>query len=102
MAKLPFVDTHVHFSDLRDENLTYVWLEPSFVHPALGDIGAIQAQRYWADDFVAETRFANVPKSVHVQAALGIADPVEETKWLQAFADRLGHPHGIVAEVHLA
>jgi predicted TIM-barrel fold metal-dependent hydrolase len=27
---------------------------------------------------------------------------VEETRWLQAFADRLGHPHGIVAEVHLA
>ena len=67
----------------------------------MGDIGAIQSQRYWADEFVAETRFSNVRKSIHVQAALGIADPVEETKWLQAFADRLGHPHGIVAEVHL-
>ena len=102
MAKLPFVDTHVHFSDLREEQLTYVWLLPEFEHPALGDIGAIQAQRYWADDYVRETRFQNVAKSVHVQAALGIADPVEETRWLQAFADRLGHPHGIVGEVHLA
>ncbi|MFV2063623.1 MAG: amidohydrolase, partial [Chloroflexota bacterium] len=102
MADLAFVDTHVHFSDLRNEKLAYVWLEPEFEHPVLGDIGAIQAQRYWADDFIAETRFANVSKSVHVQAALGIADPVEETKWLQAFVDRLGHPHGIVAEVHLA
>jgi predicted TIM-barrel fold metal-dependent hydrolase len=102
MAAIPFIDTHVHFSDLRTEQLTYVWLEPQFVHPVLGDIGAIQAQRYWADDFVRETRYANVPKSVHVQAALGIADPVEETRWLQAFADRLGHPHGIVGEVHLA
>jgi predicted TIM-barrel fold metal-dependent hydrolase len=102
VATLPFVDTHVHFSDLREEQLTYVWLQPEFVHPVLGDIGAIQAQRYWADDFVGETRFANVSKSVHVQAALGIADPVEETRWLQAFADRLGHPHGIVGEVHLA
>jgi predicted TIM-barrel fold metal-dependent hydrolase len=102
VARLPFVDTHVHFSDLREENLTYAWLLPDFVHPILGDIGAIQAQRYWADDFVRETRFANVSKSVHVQAALGITDPVEETRWLQAFADRLGHPHGIVGEVHLA
>lgn len=102
MAALPFVDTHVHFSDLRTETLTYVWLEPDFVHPVLGDIGAIQAQRYWADDYVRETRSANVSKSVHVQAALGTTDPVEETKWLQAFADRLGHPHGIVGEVHLA
>jgi predicted TIM-barrel fold metal-dependent hydrolase len=102
VAQLPFVDTHVHFSDLRDPNLTYVWLLPEFVHPILGDIGGIQAQRYWADDFIRETRFQNLKKSVHVQAALGIEDPVEETKWLQAFADRLGHPHGIVGEVHLA
>lgn len=102
MADLAFVDTHVHFSDLRNEDLAYIWLEPEFEHPVLGDIGAIQAQRYWADDFVRETRFQNVSKSVHVQAALGIEDPVNETKWLQAFADRLGHPHGIVGEVHLA
>jgi predicted TIM-barrel fold metal-dependent hydrolase len=102
VAELPFIDTHVHFSDLREEQLAYVWLLPDFTHPVLGDIGAIQAQRYWADDFVRETRFQNLSKSVHVQAALGIADPVEETRWLQAFADRLGHPHGIVGEVHLA
>ena len=102
MADLAFVDTHVHFSDLRTDDLKYVWLEPDFVHPALGDIGAIQAQRYWADDYIAESRFANVIKTVHVQAALGTEDPVNETKWLQAFADRLGHPHGIVGEVHLA
>jgi len=102
MAELPFIDTHVHFSDLREPQLRYSWLQPEFVHPILGDIGAVQAQRYWADDFIHETRFANLAKSVHVQAALGIEDPVEETKWLQAFADRLGHPHGIVGEVHLA
>jgi len=57
VADLAFVDTHVHFSDLRDKDLAYVWLEPDFTHPVLGDIGAIQAQRYWADDFVRETRF---------------------------------------------
>ena len=83
----------------QDPNLYYAWLQPGWKHPILGDIEGIQAQRYWADEYVAETRFANVTKSIHVQAALGIKDPVEETKWLQAFADRLGHPHGIVAEV---
>jgi predicted TIM-barrel fold metal-dependent hydrolase len=102
VAELALVDTHVHFSDLRNDDLAYLWLQPEFEHPVLGDIGAIQAQRYWADDYIGETRFANVSKSVHVQAALGITDPVQETRWLQAFADRLGHPHGIVAEVHLA
>jgi predicted TIM-barrel fold metal-dependent hydrolase len=102
VARLPFVDTHVHFNDLRDPRLRYSWLQPEFVHPVIGDIGAIQAQRYWADDFIRETRFTPLSKSIHVQSALGIDDPVEETRWLQAFADRLGHPHGIVGEVHLA
>jgi predicted TIM-barrel fold metal-dependent hydrolase len=102
VAELPFIDTHVHFHDLQNPDLYYSWLQPGWKHPILGDIEAIQAQRYWADDFMAETRFANVVKSIHVQAALGIPDPVEETRWLQAFAYRLGHPHGIVAEVHLA
>jgi predicted TIM-barrel fold metal-dependent hydrolase len=102
MAKIPFVDTHVHFFDQKDPNLFYVWLQADWVHPILGDIDAIKSQRYWADDFIAESRFANVPKSIHVQAATGINDPVEETKWLQAFADRLGHPHGLVAEAQLA
>src|SRR3972149_6274098 len=95
VAQLPFVDTHVHFSDLREKQLAYVWLQPEFVHPLLGDLGASQAQRCWADDSVRETRFTSLTKSVHVQAALGIEDPVEETKWLQAFADRLRHPPGL-------
>ena len=40
MAQIPFVDTHIHFSDLREQDLAYAWLEPEFVHPVLGDIGA--------------------------------------------------------------
>jgi predicted TIM-barrel fold metal-dependent hydrolase len=102
MARLPFIDTHVHFYDLQDPRLRYDLLQPGARHDIIEDIRAIQAQRYWADDWLAETRFANVVKSIHVQCAGGIPDPVEETRWLQAFADRLGHPHGIVAEVHLA
>lgn len=102
MADLEFTDTHVHFHDLDDPHLHYSWLQPDAgPHPELGDYGAIKSRRYWADDFVRETRFANVTRVVHVQAALGIEDPVEETRWLQAFADRLGVPHGIVAYVDL-
>ncbi|GAA3952192.1 amidohydrolase [Actinomadura viridis] len=102
MAGLPFVDTHVHFHDLGHPRLRYAWLEPDAPpDPVTGPDGAIRARRYWADDFVAETRFHDVTKVVHVQAALGTADPVEETRWLQAFADRLGVPHGIVAYADL-
>lgn len=102
MADIPFIDTHFHLHDLKRPELRYAWLEPDFIHPYLGNIDAIKPQHYWIEDFIAEIRFANVPKAVHVQAALGIPDPVEETKWLQAFADRTGYPHGIVAECHLA
>jgi predicted TIM-barrel fold metal-dependent hydrolase len=102
VADLPFIDTHVHFYDLENPRLRYDLLKPGAQHEIIEDIRAIKALRYWADDWLAETRFANVSKSIHVQCAGGIEDPVEETRWIQAFADRLGHPHGIVAEVHLA
>jgi predicted TIM-barrel fold metal-dependent hydrolase len=102
MAELAFVDTHVHFYDLKHPALRWVWLEPDFVHPNLGDIDPLKAQRYAVDEFVAETRFQNVAKVIHVQAALGSPDPVEETRWLQRFVDRTGLPQGIVAEAWLA
>jgi predicted TIM-barrel fold metal-dependent hydrolase len=101
MATLPFTDAHVHFHDLQNPTLRYDWLEPEGEDVVLDDYGAIKALRYWADDFVAETRFHNVQRVVHVQAATGIDDPVAETAWLQAFADRSGVPHGIVAYTDL-
>jgi predicted TIM-barrel fold metal-dependent hydrolase len=101
MSDLPFVDTHVHYYDLKDENLYYAWLQPEFVHPIIGDIDAIKAQRYDADAYIAETRFSNVAKCVHIQAALGIKDPVKETEWLEGMARRTGFPHAIIAHSDL-
>lgn len=101
MARLPFVDTHVHYWDLKDPDLKYVWLEPDWIHPILGNIDGLKVLRYMAPQYIAETRFQNVSKAVHVQAAIGIADPVEETRWLQRQADETGFPHGIVAHCDL-
>lgn len=101
MAKLPFVDTHLHFWDLRNPDLLYDWLLPGPPHPHLGNIDTIKMPLYGADDFIAESRFHNVKKTIHVQAALGIDDPVRETRWLQAFAERTGVPHGIVGATAL-
>jgi predicted TIM-barrel fold metal-dependent hydrolase len=99
----PFTDTHVHFHDFSHSTLRWDWLLPEAEpDPDLGDYGAIKAQRYLPDDFLEETRFSGVERVVHVQAAIGSPDPVEETAWLQAHADRVGIPHGIVAYADLA
>jgi predicted TIM-barrel fold metal-dependent hydrolase len=103
VSRPPFTDAHVHFHDLRRQDLRYSWLEAGAEQdPDLGDYAAIRAERYWADDFIAETRFQGVDRVIHVQAAIGIDDPVAETRWLQAFTDRVGVPHGIVAAADLS
>jgi predicted TIM-barrel fold metal-dependent hydrolase len=99
---LEFTDTHVHFHDHDVPGLRYEWLEPGAGEDEdLGDYGAIRSDRYRAEDFLRETRFHSVGRVVHVQAAPGTPDPVEETRWLQAAADRTGVPHGIVAGADL-
>ena len=102
MAELPFIDTHFHLHDMKHPKLRYAWLEPDAVHGFLRDTDPLKAQRYRIKDYLAEIRFANVPKAIHVQAAVDTPDPVAETEWLQAFADETGYPQGIVAECHLA
>ncbi len=98
---LPFVDTHVHFWDLHHPDLYYSWLQPDAIHPVMGNIDAIKFPLYGAEQFLAEVSGANVAKIVHVQAALGIVEPVNETRWLQEAADRTDVPQAIVAYVDL-
>ena len=102
MAERAFVETHFHLHDLKHPDLRYGWLDRDAVHGFIPDTDPLKSQRYRIKDFLAEIRFANVPKAVHVQAAVNTPDPVVETAWLQAFADQTGYPQGIVAECHLA
>jgi predicted TIM-barrel fold metal-dependent hydrolase len=102
MADLPFVDTHVHFWDLDHPKTTYAWLTPDFVHPILGDIDAIKFPVYGGAEYAADVEGANVTKAVHIQAALGSEDPVQETIWLQEQAEATGWPSAIVADASLS
>lgn len=101
MADLTFVDTHVHFWDLRNPDLSYSWLQPGWVHPVLGNIDDLKVPLWAAEHLRIETRNANVSKVVHVQSALGIEDPVQETLWLERAADRTGFPNAIMAYTDL-
>ena len=100
--KLDFVDSHVHYYDMQHPELVYGHWQPGVPHHTLGwQIKKLAERNYIAEDYIAETRNANVTKSVHVQAAIGSPDPVTETEWLQEAAERTGFPHGIVAHADL-
>lgn len=96
------IDTHVHFFDLQHPVLKYVWLAPGFVHPIVGNIDAMKSLRYDADALWAEARFAVVEGFVHVQAALGTDDPVDETRWLTEMRRSSSAPFTIVAHADLS
>jgi predicted TIM-barrel fold metal-dependent hydrolase len=102
MAKLDFVDTHVHFWDLGNPDLFYCWLAPDGEDPQLGErLEELKGINYSVDDYIADTRTANVTKTIHMQAAIGSEDPVKETGWLQEAADRTGFPQGIIGYSNL-
>ena len=102
MADIPFVDTHVHFWDRPHPTLEWVWLADDFIHPQLGDTVLLkQMKKYALDEFLADADGSNVSKAVHVQAAIGSEDPVEETKWLQNLVDAAGYPLAIVGDARM-
>ena len=102
MAKHEFVDAHVHYYDMQHPELVYGHWLPGVPHPEMGwEFQKLAEKNYLAEDYIAETRNANVVKAIHVQAAIGSPDPVTETEWLQEAADRTGYPHGIVAHADL-
>jgi predicted TIM-barrel fold metal-dependent hydrolase len=99
---IPFVDTHIHFWERPHPRLRWDWLEPGTVHPVFGDMDElIGLETYAATEFRRDIAGSNVTKAVHVQAALGTPDPVEETRWLQSMADVTGWPTAIVADAPL-
>lgn len=101
MTRYPIIDTHVHLWNLTHPSLRYDWLQPDAVHPVLGDINAIKSVAFDAAALRAESRFADVSAFVHVQAAIGSADPVEETRWLTTLYSEAGLHGAIVAYVDL-
>ena len=104
-ATVPFVDTHVHFYDMKHPSLYYGDWQPDRDHPnpMLGAQTRILGQKnYLSSDFIEESSPEGVMKSVHVQAAIGTLDPVEETEWLQEAYNRTGMPNAIIGFVDLS
>jgi predicted TIM-barrel fold metal-dependent hydrolase len=93
MARLPFVDAHLHLWDR--ERLRYPWLDD----PAMESI----AKSYVPDDYRAEAAAWNIIGCIHVEAGADPADSRNETLWLQELrsTDTDQFPTAIVAHVPL-
>jgi predicted TIM-barrel fold metal-dependent hydrolase len=102
VSLLSAVDAHHHLWDLEANR--YPWLMPGEGPPPFQNFEAL-CRNYLVADFRADGARQKIVKSVHVQAEHDEADPVRETAWLQAVADRPesgGFPHAIVAFADLS
>ena len=88
-------DSHHHLWDLSLNR--YPWLQGEPEDPAdPSGVGMLQRD-YLVADLLADTAGLPLAASVHVEAAHELADPVRETRWLQAVAGQHGFPTVIVA-----
>lgn len=94
----PIIDTHHHLWEVKN----YPWLLAPMSPKIFGDSYEPLRHDYLIDDLRADFGANNVVKSVHVQAHYNPDNPVGETAWLQAVADRHGFPHAIAGHADLA
>ncbi len=93
------IDAHQHFWDL-DRN-PYPWLQdPEPIPFRYGDYSALR-RNYLPADYERDIAPYRIVKSVHVEAEWDRADPVAETRWLEALAAREGRPTACVAHAAL-
>ena len=93
----PVIDTHHHIWLRKDVG----WLADPPIPRMFGDYFGIRRDypvEEWVNDIVPQ----GVTKSVHVTAMWGPGRALDETRWLQAVADKHGFPHGIVCNADLA
>jgi predicted TIM-barrel fold metal-dependent hydrolase len=98
VALVPTIDAHHHLWDLEANR--YPWLTGPPVAAHFGPYERIR-KSYRIEDYLRDIRSQQVVRSVHVEAGCDPADPVRETRWLQAVADHHGYPHAIVARADL-
>jgi predicted TIM-barrel fold metal-dependent hydrolase len=94
------VDAHIHLWDLKA--LTYPWLTSKYDETSvLGPYRKI-CRNYLIPNLRADTEGLPLQSAVHVNAAVGHPDSVEETSWVQAHADQHGLQLAIIAGADLA
>jgi len=99
-GQLAIVDAHIHVWDLAA--LSYPWLTTRYDHAApFAPYHAI-CRNYLIPDLQEDAGTLRLTKAVHINAAVGHPDPVEETAWVQQQADKHSFPLGIIAGIDLS
>ena len=92
--QIPIVDCHQHFWNL-DRNY-YPWLCDAVpLHFRYGDYAAIK-RNYMPPDYLQDAGVNRVVKTVHEEAWWNPADPVGETRFVEAVAAQYGWPMALV------
>ena len=99
MDPLPIVDAHAHFWDLKAQY--YPWLsDPELIPFRYGDYSAIR-RNYLPADYRRDCEDFRIVGLVHIEAEHDPADPLGETRWLEALARRSGLPSAAVCQARL-
>ena len=93
----PVIDTHHHIWLRKD----VAWLADPPIPRMFGDYFGIRRD-YPVEEWINDVVPQGVVKSVHVTAMWRLDRALDESRWLQAVADKHGFPHGIVCNVDLA
>lgn len=82
------IDAHFHVWDLQKLFYSGLTDEMETTH-VMGDYSRIR-RTYLLDECLTHARVCEVHKAVHVQAAVGHPDPVEETAWVREVSAAAG------------
>jgi predicted TIM-barrel fold metal-dependent hydrolase len=92
----PVIDTHHHIW-LRND---IPWLKDPPMPRMCGEYFGLRRD-YPVEEWIRDSVPHGVVKSVHVTANWGIPRALDETRWLQAVADKHGFPHGIACQADM-
>ena len=94
VAAMPIVDAHQHFWDIAKNY--YPWLCDSVPIPfRYGDYSALR-RNYLPPDYARDSAGFNIVKTVHMEAEWDRANPVAETRWLEAVNREFGLPSACI------
>ena len=98
LPDFPIIDAHQHFWDLDANYLP--WLRDQSIAFRYGDYSALK-RNYMPEDYRHDVAGLKLAGSVFVETEWDRRDPVGETRWVHALAQKTGLPNAMVCHVAL-